>query len=220
MIQQELEDQTSKTEQLEDVFQEIDVGAAGYLDLADFQRLVADPRIIAYFRTMGLEISTAYHLFRLLDLDNSDTVSVSEFVLGCLRLQGTAKNVDVATLMYENKRMMIKWVTFMDFMEGKFEEVLGEIARVRVDAQVFAQEARQSRDKEKDLRKAGIGDTETLENQEPLSPETGRRSWREKTLGQRSSLNIYDNMDPAHSPQLMKYESTHPVAECIFPVSQ
>jgi len=120
MIQHELEQETGKVQQLQDVFEEIDADASGYIDLEEFEILVADERVKAYFRTMGLDISTAYHLFRLLDLDNSQTVSRSEFLMGCLRLQGSAKNVDVATLMYENKRMMLKWTTFMDFVEEKF----------------------------------------------------------------------------------------------------
>merc|ERR1711862_993694 len=54
----------------------------------------------------GLQITEAHGLFRLLDIDNSGQVSIAEFVLGCLRLRGSARNVDVATLLYENKRMM------------------------------------------------------------------------------------------------------------------
>merc|ERR1712187_142665 len=80
-------------------------------------------RVKAYFRTLGLDISTAYHLFRLLDLDNSGTVSRSEFLMGCLRMRGSAKGVDVATLMYENKRMMLKWTAFMDFCETRFHDI-------------------------------------------------------------------------------------------------
>merc|ERR1712224_1178065 len=39
-------------------------------------------------------------------MGGSGTVGVDEFVVGCLRLRGEAKSVDVATIMYENKRIM------------------------------------------------------------------------------------------------------------------
>merc|ERR1719442_372839 len=87
---------------------------------------------------MGLQATTAMHLFRLLDLDNSNTITSSEFVMGCIRLQGGAKNVDVATLMYENKRMMLKWTTFMDFVEEKFIELRRAIEGLKqIDADTF-----------------------------------------------------------------------------------
>jgi len=55
-------------------------------------------------------------------------VSYSEFIVGCLRMEGAAKTVDVATLMYENKRMMMKWVTFMESVENNFNLILGILA--------------------------------------------------------------------------------------------
>lgn len=126
-IQDQLEEEARKVQQLEEVFGEMDTAGSGYIVLEDFQRLMDDPRVLAYFRTMGLDISKAFHLFRLLDLDNSKSVSTSEFIMGCLRMQGGAKNVDVATLMYENKRMMMKWVIFMDFVEENFNNILDAI---------------------------------------------------------------------------------------------
>lgn len=123
MIQSEMDEHREKGKQLEKVFQEIDVDGSGILEFGEFEQLMQDNRVKAWFRTMGLQVDTAVQLFQLLDLDNSQTISASEFVMGCMRLQGGAKNVDVATLMYENKRMMMKWTAFMDFVEEKFEEL-------------------------------------------------------------------------------------------------
>merc|ERR1719188_2386674 len=103
MIQEEMDMQQSSVHELEVVFAEIDTDKSGILELAEFETLMNDPRVKAWFRTMGLQATTAMHLFRLLDLDNSNTITSSEFVMGCIRLKGGAKNVDVATLMYENK---------------------------------------------------------------------------------------------------------------------
>ena len=44
-------------------------------------------------------------LFNLLDADDSGSISVKEFIQGCLRLRGQAKSIDVATLIYMTKRM-------------------------------------------------------------------------------------------------------------------
>merc|ERR550534_1334455 len=128
MIQHEMEQQQSSVKELEKVFAEIDADGSGILELAEFELLLKDQRVKAWFRTMGLQIETAMHMFRLLDMDNSNTVSASEFVMGCMRLQGGAKNIDVATLMYENKRMMTKWTAFMDYVEEKLDELKAHVS--------------------------------------------------------------------------------------------
>eukprot|EP00746_Dinoflagellata_sp_MGD_P010428 gnl/MRDRNA2_/MRDRNA2_121520_c0_seq1.p2 gnl/MRDRNA2_/MRDRNA2_121520_c0~~gnl/MRDRNA2_/MRDRNA2_121520_c0_seq1.p2 ORF type:complete len:111 (-),score=23.88 gnl/MRDRNA2_/MRDRNA2_121520_c0_seq1:630-962(-) len=49
--------------------------------------------------------------------------------MGCARLKGEAKSIDLATLMYENKRMMVKWAKFMHFIEEQFSDMKSEIKR-------------------------------------------------------------------------------------------
>mmetsp|Transcript_49401 Transcript_49401/g.152375 ORF Transcript_49401/g.152375 Transcript_49401/m.152375 type:complete len:423 (+) Transcript_49401:578-1846(+) len=122
-IQIELEDEAEKVLLLEAVFSEIAEDKNGCIYESDFEAIAADPRVKAYFRSLGVHIDKAFQLFRLLDLDGSKSVNIQEFVMGCMRLQGSAKNVDVATLMYENKRMMQKWVIFMDFVEEQFTNI-------------------------------------------------------------------------------------------------
>merc|ERR1719421_1578498 len=47
-------------------------------------------------------------VFCEIDTDGSGYIDIQEFTMGCIRLKGEAKGVDLATLMYENKRMMVK----------------------------------------------------------------------------------------------------------------
>merc|ERR1711972_113952 len=54
---------------------------------------------------LELETSEAEGLFHLLDVDESGEVGIEEFIMGCMRLKGTAKSIDLATLLYENKRV-------------------------------------------------------------------------------------------------------------------
>jgi len=44
-------------------------------------------------------------LFNLLDKDNSGTLTLDEFLGGCMRLKGPAKNLDVNVLIDENRRL-------------------------------------------------------------------------------------------------------------------
>merc|ERR1719321_1048174 len=57
-----------------------------------------------YFESVDLDVAEAKGLFKLLDRNGNGVVEAEEFVLGCLRLRGNAKAIDLATLMYENRR--------------------------------------------------------------------------------------------------------------------
>jgi hypothetical protein len=62
-------------------------------------------------------------LFDLLDIDCSGSLSVDEFLLGCMRLKGHAKSVDIASIMVENKRMMQWWGGFGKYVVKQFEHL-------------------------------------------------------------------------------------------------
>lgn len=78
--------------------------AQGVLTWERFEARLDDPEIQLYFKTVDLDISEARGLFQLLDADQSGAVEAEEFVMGCLRLRGQAKAIDLATLMYESRR--------------------------------------------------------------------------------------------------------------------
>eukprot|EP00746_Dinoflagellata_sp_MGD_P067347 gnl/MRDRNA2_/MRDRNA2_27797_c0_seq2.p1 gnl/MRDRNA2_/MRDRNA2_27797_c0~~gnl/MRDRNA2_/MRDRNA2_27797_c0_seq2.p1 ORF type:complete len:614 (+),score=110.13 gnl/MRDRNA2_/MRDRNA2_27797_c0_seq2:82-1923(+) len=125
-----MEEETHNMQELEQVFNEIDADSSGHIDLEELETLLKDPRVKAYFKTIGLHVAEAHALFRLLDLDDSNTVSISEFIMGCARLKGEAKSIDLATLMYENKRMMVKWAKFMHFMQDQLADIRAEMHRI------------------------------------------------------------------------------------------
>lgn len=96
----------------------------GVITWEEFEARLDDPEILLYFQTVDLDVSEALGLFRLLDTDNSGTVEAEEFVMGCLRLRGFAKAVDLATLMYENRR----WHKKMDRMTKNVDQKLAVFA--------------------------------------------------------------------------------------------
>merc|ERR1712107_826755 len=71
----------------------------------------------------GISVSEAWGLFRLLDLDNSGGVDIHEFTMGCLRLKGEARTIDVATMMYENKRVIASIGVSFSKLEKMIEDI-------------------------------------------------------------------------------------------------
>jgi hypothetical protein len=119
-ISDAMESESSYAQSLLRVFTEADIDKNGMLDTEEFDMHLEDRRVRAYLHHLGLQVDEAKGLFRLLDIGNTGKVDRKEFVLGCMRLKGPAKNVDVATLLYENKRMCELWTHFMVYVEEQF----------------------------------------------------------------------------------------------------
>ena len=72
---------------------------------------------------MGLDPAEATGLFHLLDIESEGSVSINRFVMGCLRIRGGAKAVDVLTLLYENKRLTTSWTNAAAKIREDFDRV-------------------------------------------------------------------------------------------------
>jgi hypothetical protein len=90
---------------LRDVFVNTDEQRTGNIGWDEFFKLCQDPQMESVFKAVDLDRSEAQGLFELIDVDNSGHISREEFIMGCLRLRGNAKALDVATLMYDTKRL-------------------------------------------------------------------------------------------------------------------
>eukprot|EP00746_Dinoflagellata_sp_MGD_P140375 gnl/MRDRNA2_/MRDRNA2_73634_c0_seq2.p1 gnl/MRDRNA2_/MRDRNA2_73634_c0~~gnl/MRDRNA2_/MRDRNA2_73634_c0_seq2.p1 ORF type:complete len:338 (+),score=70.41 gnl/MRDRNA2_/MRDRNA2_73634_c0_seq2:218-1231(+) len=137
VIRNELAQEDSYMNDVMRMFREADADNSGQITWDELNSYLQNPRVKAYFDSLELHHSTAKSLFKLLDTDGDGSVNRDEFVLGCTRLKGGARSVDVATLMYENKKLVRKLSEFikncmaelMDVAahESKVDEALGKL---------------------------------------------------------------------------------------------
>ncbi|CAE8616512.1 unnamed protein product [Polarella glacialis] len=64
----------------------------------EFEKLSCSSAMNTYCHEVGMTLDEAENLFEFLDRDDSGSVSIAEFVQGCLRLRGPAKALDLAEL--------------------------------------------------------------------------------------------------------------------------
>jgi len=81
----------------------------GMIGWDEFDHYLDTPQMKAYFKSVDLDISEAKHLFKLLDVGDTGTIHAEDFIMGCLRLRGDAKAIDLATLMSETRKMHRQW---------------------------------------------------------------------------------------------------------------
>lgn len=106
------------------LFERTDADGSGMISWEEFATHVREPDMLRCFKLLDIDPSEAKGLFTLLDTDGSDEIDLEEFVMGCLRLQGTAKAIDLATLMYFNKRMATWWQERMRSVIAKLDCIL------------------------------------------------------------------------------------------------
>lgn len=99
--------------QMTELFESLDVDGSGQLTIAELEELIDDNVIQARFMALGLHVTDAWSLFKLIDTDKSDVIDLEEFVLGCMQLRGSASTLDIAKMTYDTQWIMKKMIDLM-----------------------------------------------------------------------------------------------------------
>lgn len=88
-----------------------------------FQAQLNSRQMDEYFKTIDLSLSEAESLFKLLDFEDTGTIDAEEFVMGCLRIHGSAKAIDLTTLMCTVHVMQKQWREHAIFVEEALQKL-------------------------------------------------------------------------------------------------
>jgi len=83
------------------IFRQADQDDSFDITWEEFNEQLESGAMDQYIQAIGIGVQEAEHLYDLLDRDSSGTVSIAEFVRGCLRLRGPAKSMDMAEMEYK-----------------------------------------------------------------------------------------------------------------------
>jgi len=117
-VRLKLHEKLQFTRKIRSLFMDIDASKDGVLTYHELEAHLDDEQVSAYFDSLGIDPSDAWDLFKLLDVDSSQSIDVEEFIDGCMRLRGPAKALQLAKMMYENKIMRKQLSTFMRYVQS------------------------------------------------------------------------------------------------------
>lgn len=100
-VQEEKNRKMESMQEFQAFFESIDGDGSGEVGHEELQEMLADETLSAYFRTLGFDIDDVGDFIRLLDADGSGSVSIEEFLDGCMRFRGPAQCVDVQHILAE-----------------------------------------------------------------------------------------------------------------------
>lgn len=98
IVQAEMDKIDGFLHDMADIFAEADGDTSGMLTKRELKRFLNQDRVLAYMSTYGLDVSDMSAMFRILDADNTGAIDMEEWLIGCLRLKGQAKCLDVMRL--------------------------------------------------------------------------------------------------------------------------
>jgi len=104
LIRAEIDWKKSCFNSLKEIFQACDTDGSGKISFSEFQAQTKTLKVREMFQTLDLDVLEAEGLFKLLDLRGSGELGIDEFVIGCMRLKGNNRHVNLASLLYENKQ--------------------------------------------------------------------------------------------------------------------
>jgi len=127
-VQASLADKDKFSKQLAKLFETIDEDHSGNITVQELEEMIKDDSegAAAVFSAMDISVETALQLCVLLDQDGGGTISLDEFVEGCLKLRGNAKATDIHLLMHESHTNCHKLNTLVRYFEEDFHSDLRE----------------------------------------------------------------------------------------------
>lgn len=117
VLQSILANKQAHIEKIRYLFNEIDAEDVGVITYQMFQDKVTTKEVQTYFESIDLDIWDAWSFFKLLDLDSGGAIEIEEFLMGCLRLRGSARAMDMAKLCHDQAWLIRNQSRFWSFVE-------------------------------------------------------------------------------------------------------
>lgn len=120
------------------LFCNLDADESGYISLVELEENMHKKSVQTYFEALELDVSDAWTFFKLLDTDGGAAIEIEEFLLGCLRLRGPARALDLAKMQHDHQWLSKTLGAFMAHVEvtlRKLEAGLLKLCELQFDSQ-------------------------------------------------------------------------------------
>lgn len=120
IIETQMENFHKYVSKLEKWFRSLDVDESGKVSYEEFCNGLNDPSALAFASTLGVEITDLKQFFMVLSEGGTRDVDIETFVLGCIKMRGAAKSMDVVALQEEIRNQSLR---FEELCREQFENL-------------------------------------------------------------------------------------------------
>ncbi|CAE7880335.1 CACNA1H [Symbiodinium sp. KB8] len=128
VIQSILENKEAHLAKIRRLFSQFGGEDCTTITFAMFEETIKSPEVREYFESLGLDIWDAWSFFKLLDLDAGGEVEIDEFLMGCLRLRGNARAVDVGKLIHDQTWLIKMFGRFQCHVEDQLSQLTAALS--------------------------------------------------------------------------------------------
>jgi len=104
MIREELQRKSEYVSWAVELFNNIDQDASGDISEDEFRKHANNPELLAFASSLELDVTDIAQFYNMLSCRGKYNVDVDTFVNGCIKLKGTARSMDLQTLIALQKR--------------------------------------------------------------------------------------------------------------------
>lgn len=105
------------------LFCNLDADDSGYISLKELEENIDKKSVTTYFEALELDVHDAWTFFKLLDTDGGSAIEIEEFLMGCLRLRGPARALDLAKMAQQQSWMAQQMGAFMGHVEVSLKKL-------------------------------------------------------------------------------------------------
>jgi len=105
VVHEELKKKGEFIRKLQLFFNTMDNDGSGVISEAEFSQHMEDPELIAFASSLDIDVMDVAQFFRLLSNNGQDPVDIETFVVGCIKLRGPAKSLDLQFLLFLCRRL-------------------------------------------------------------------------------------------------------------------
>jgi hypothetical protein len=95
VIQAEMEETDRFLHDMHDIFTEANTRGSEELSFEELSAYLSNERVVSYMATHQIDVSDIPLMFKILDSDGTGEIQMQEWLVGCMRLKGSAKCLDI-----------------------------------------------------------------------------------------------------------------------------
>lgn len=130
IIQMELEKKGEYIDKLQAFYDEMDDNQDGQISYEEFCHHVNNPEMRAFATSMEIDVLDAKQFFCILSDNGRRCVDVETFVVGCIKLKGAARSMDLMDLVYQHRAAHSENMLVSDMIMEGLERLEGLLERL------------------------------------------------------------------------------------------
>mmetsp|Transcript_85131 Transcript_85131/g.264489 ORF Transcript_85131/g.264489 Transcript_85131/m.264489 type:complete len:716 (-) Transcript_85131:608-2755(-) len=118
VIQTQMKRNETFLAEMKRIFEEADADGSGTISWEEFKGYLENDRVKAYLSTQQLDAFDARTLFDILNDGRGTEMSIESFIVGCQRLKGMARSVDLVAVLQETRAANRKLKSVLRRLDG------------------------------------------------------------------------------------------------------